>query len=327
MTAGNLPGNSATNYVSNALGQLIEKSGYGGTIQLVYDEAGHLLGEYASNGALIEETIWMDDLPVATLRPSGSTVAVYYVHTDHLGAVRKVTRPSDNGLMWRWDPDTYGSIAANSNPAGLGTFVYNLGFPGQYYLPETGIYYNMYRDYDPQTGRYIESDPIGLRGGINTYAYVGNQPTNYSDPRGLLKQCRAGLAGVLGANIGSFRHEFQCWKGTDGKEVCRGYGRTESSSMVDAVIGKVPGIVIKGDENSNGGSKSCGADDGNKCMDSCAAKEWDKLEKNPPAYGLLKGDSCQAAQQTILESCSAQCHVPPPPLPLQTDLENLDVTL
>src|SRR5271154_2801022 len=139
MTAGNLPGNSAANYIYNALGQLIEKSGYGGTTQLVYDEAGHLLGEYASNGALIEETIWLGDLPVATLRPSGSTIAVYYVHTDHLGTPRKITRPSDNGLMWRWDPDTFGSIPANSNPAGLGTFVYNLGFPGQYYLPELGL--------------------------------------------------------------------------------------------------------------------------------------------------------------------------------------------
>ena len=56
----------------------------------VYDEAGHLLGEYSSTGALIQETIWLGDLPVATLRPSGSTVAIYYVHTDHLGSVRKV---------------------------------------------------------------------------------------------------------------------------------------------------------------------------------------------------------------------------------------------
>jgi RHS repeat-associated protein len=174
-----------TNYPYNALGRLIEKSGNGGTTLFMYDEAGHLLGEYSSSGALIEETVWMGDIPVATIQPSGSSLAVYYIHTDHLGTARKITRPSDNGLMWRWDPDTFGSVTPNTNPAGLGTFTYRLGFPGQYYLPESGLYYNYFRDYDSQMGRYVESDPIGLNGGINTYSYVRNNPISRSDPRGL----------------------------------------------------------------------------------------------------------------------------------------------
>jgi RHS repeat-associated protein len=74
--------------------------------------------------------------------------------------------------MWRWDPDTDGSMPANSNPAGLGTFTYNLGFPGQYYLPETG--------------QYIESDPIGLFGGsYSTYAYADSNPISLYDATGL----------------------------------------------------------------------------------------------------------------------------------------------
>ncbi|MHB8723517.1 MAG: RHS repeat-associated core domain-containing protein [Steroidobacteraceae bacterium] len=179
-----------TNYVYNALGQLIEKSGNGGTTLLVYDEAGHVLGEYTSTGALVQETVWMGDIPVATLRPNGSTgctstVCVFYVHSDHLGTSRKVTRPSDNALMWRWDPDTFGSVAPNQNPGGVGTYIYNLRFPGQYSLNETGLYYNYARDYDPQTGRYVESDPIGLQAGVNTYAYVGSNPLSYLDPFGL----------------------------------------------------------------------------------------------------------------------------------------------
>ena len=109
---------AATNYIYNALGQLIEKSGNGGATLLMYDESGHLLGEYTGTGALIQETIWMGDTPVATMQPNGSSVAIYYVHTDHLGTPRKITRPSDNGLMWRWDPDTFGSVAPNTNPAG-----------------------------------------------------------------------------------------------------------------------------------------------------------------------------------------------------------------
>ena len=174
-----------TNYVYNALGQLIEKSGNGGTTLLMYDESGHLLGEYTSTGALVQETVWMGNTPVATLLPSGSTVAVYYIHTDHLGTPRKITRTSDNGLMWRWDPDTFGSVAPNNNPSGLGAFTYNLRFPGQYSLSESGLYYNYHRTYDPQMGRYIEADPIGLRGGINPYAYVGGNPVSEVDSMGL----------------------------------------------------------------------------------------------------------------------------------------------
>ena len=58
---------------------------------LEYDEGGHLLGEYSSTGALIQETVWMGDVPVATLRRNGSSVTIYYVHGDHLGTPRKIT--------------------------------------------------------------------------------------------------------------------------------------------------------------------------------------------------------------------------------------------
>jgi RHS repeat-associated protein len=175
----------ATDYIYNALGQLIEKYGAGGTTLLVYDEAGHLLGEYSSTGALIQETVWMDGTPVATLRPNGSTISVYYVHTDHLNAPLAITQPTTHALMWFWAVG--GTGLPNQNPQNQGTFLYNLRYPGQYYLPETGLYYNYFRDYDPQTGRYLESDPIGLAGGsMSTYVYAAGNPISNDDPLGLL---------------------------------------------------------------------------------------------------------------------------------------------
>jgi RHS repeat-associated protein len=175
---------TSTSYLYSALGQLIEKSGSGSELYM-YDEAGHLLGEYTSTGTLIQETIWLGDIPVATLQPNGSSISIYYVHTDDLNTPKKVTRPSDNSIMWRWDQDPFGTATPNQNPSGLGTFVYNPRFPGQIYMAETGLNQNYFRDYDPQTGRYLESDLIGLRGGVNTYGYVGADPISFSDPRGL----------------------------------------------------------------------------------------------------------------------------------------------
>jgi RHS repeat-associated protein len=179
-------GASTRSYVYNALGQMAKATGgAGGTVHYLHDEAGHLLGEYDSAGNLIQETVWLGDLPVATIRPdaAGTGIDVFYVHADQLGTPRIVTDAANN-LRWRWPNDPFGTLAAEENPASLGVFTYNLRFPGQLFDGQAGLHQNYFRDYSPAIGRYTQSDPIGMGGGINPYAYVLNNPALLTDPQG-----------------------------------------------------------------------------------------------------------------------------------------------
>ena len=89
-------------------------------------------------------------------------------------------------VVWRWKSEAFGLTPANEDPDGDGVgFVFNLRFAGQYYDTETGLHYNYFRYYDPRIGRYITSDPIGLNGGLNTYAYVAGNPLVQIDSKGL----------------------------------------------------------------------------------------------------------------------------------------------
>jgi RHS repeat-associated protein len=93
---------------------------------------------------------------------------------------------STGTTVWRWDQgEPFGNDAPNNNPSATGAFDFPLRFPGQYFDQEIGLNYNYFRDFDPNLGRYTRSDPIGLRGGLNTYSYVRSNPLSLIDPRGL----------------------------------------------------------------------------------------------------------------------------------------------
>src|SRR3569833_1032725 len=188
-------GSTTTMYVYNALGQRVKKVSASGSTLFVYDEWGHLVGEYDSGGAAIQEIVWLGDIPVATVRSEPSGLSIFYIHTDHLNAPRRITGRSTNAVVWSWDGDPFGTQTPDENPSGLGVFSFYLSFPGQYFDAETGLNYNSFRDYDPANGRYVESDPIGLKGGVNTYAYASGNPVSHLDPLGL--DCRSGNGVVV----------------------------------------------------------------------------------------------------------------------------------
>jgi RHS repeat-associated protein len=163
-----------TSFLINSLGQRIAQTETVPEFFFVYDEAGHLIGKYDGSGNPLQETAWLGDLPVAVLQPAGR----FYIAPDHLGAPHQIT-DAGGGAVWLWHPDPFGK----GDPSG--TFSYDLRFPGQFFDQATKLHYNYFRDYDPRLGRYIESDPIGLAGGINTYAYANGNPAGIIDPSGL----------------------------------------------------------------------------------------------------------------------------------------------
>lgn len=125
--------------------------------------------------------------------------ATYYFHNDHLATPQLVTN-ADQQIVWKGDYDPFGEVI---DTAAL--IEQNIRFPGQYYDKETGLHYNYFRTYNPVTGRYTQSDPIGLVGGLNTYGYAYQNPNRYIDPTGEI-----GLTGFL-VGVGS-ELAMQIWE-------------------------------------------------------------------------------------------------------------------
>jgi RHS repeat-associated protein len=179
--------------------------------EFVYGLAGELLSEYrvwrsatfrlprVTQFAPRQDHIYIEGIPVATVRwtpasitrqgiPTAHEGQTFHVEADHLGTPRTVSDPNTNIVVWKWDfrADPFGDAPAEQDPDADGeNFVYALRYPGQYFDAETGLHYNYFRDYEPGTGRYIESDPIGLAGSINTFAYADSDPMRETDALGL----------------------------------------------------------------------------------------------------------------------------------------------
>ncbi len=170
-------GAAVASYTYNPMGQRVAKTLANGDQEIYYyDLDGHLISVYSGTGIVLREYIYWGDQQVAIIIGNNT----YFIHNDHLNTPQVVT-DINKQVVWAADYEPFGNIVP-----GVASGIEILSrFPGQYSDEETGLFYNYFRDYDPSLGRYLQSDPIGLAGGINTYAYVGGNPLSFSDPLGL----------------------------------------------------------------------------------------------------------------------------------------------
>jgi RHS repeat-associated protein len=125
---------------------------------------------------------WM----VLSVTAAAANDRVYFFHNDHLGTPQAMTDVAGR-TVWAAEYEPFGKAVIDQDADGDGRLVVNnLRFPGQYHDAETGLHYNWHRDYDPETGRYLQPDPTGIQAGANhLYAYAAGNPIRFTDPLGL----------------------------------------------------------------------------------------------------------------------------------------------
>ncbi len=160
-------------YAYNHENTRVSKTVNAKTTHFIYDGS-KLIGEYTNDGSVKNEYIYLNGTPLAVT----NATQTLYIHTDHLGTPRRLADENGN-IVWSWESKAFGDDEA------VGSVKFDLRFAGQYFDSETKTHYNINRDYNPKTGRYIESDPIGFDGGVNSYGYVAGNPLGAVDELGL----------------------------------------------------------------------------------------------------------------------------------------------
>ena len=215
----------------DAAGQRVRKVTGTSKPHFVYDQDGQLLGEYDSSGKALQEFVWLGGTLIAVLTNSSmAEPRVYFAYSDHLNAPRVIVNAAGD-VRWKWFSEPFGTTVPETIPNSLENLVVNLRFPGQYFDKESGLSYNYFRDYDGTTGRYAQSDPIGLEGGINTYAYVGGNPLSNVDPNGQQATLTWCFGGPWGCAAGVAATGWAIWMATpSGKDAVQNAASSASKT-------------------------------------------------------------------------------------------------
>ncbi len=173
---------SINNYLYNANNMRVKKTTQQETTLYGW-ENDRIFAEYDQNGTANQETIYFGSTPIALLKDD----QIYKIYADQIDTPRIITN-QENKTLWSWNTKPFGETQPNQDvDKDKVDFSYNLRFPGQYFDKETNKHYNYNRDYNPLTGRYIQSDPIGLDGGMSAYEYVKSHTLLYTDESGLIR--------------------------------------------------------------------------------------------------------------------------------------------
>lgn len=171
-------------YRHNGAGQRVMRQAASEANLSLHGEGGEWLGVYGATGTPSQQVIWLGSTPVGLIQAG----RVFYIEADHLGSPRALVDPRRDATVWEWSSmgESFGSGAPSGDVDQDGVEqTLDLRFPGQSWDEASGLTYNYFRDYDAGTGRYAQSDPIGLGGGWSTYGYVGGDPAGSSDSFGL----------------------------------------------------------------------------------------------------------------------------------------------
>jgi RHS repeat-associated protein len=205
------PGARVARYRYDHRGLRVAKQVDGVVEHHLYDRERHRIADLDAKGRIKRQYVWLADQLIAVVdldeprmphapprtlsERIGRAIAatwrllagpgerIAYVHVDHLGAPVLMT-DRDARPVWSAEYAPFGRRLAS--PSRLDGVKLPLRLPGQWEDEESGLHYNDHRYYDPSRGRYLSPDPLGLPGGLNGYAYAGNNPVRFSDPSGLL---------------------------------------------------------------------------------------------------------------------------------------------
>lgn len=277
-----------------------------------YDESGQLLFEGENEGGslgLRQLIVWLDGQPVALRQGNLRRGDPYpgewlHIHADHLGSPRAITRPAaNNAVVWRWalEGSAFGQHPAEADPDRDGVALeFNLRYPGQYYDSVTGWHYNYFRDYEPGTGRYVQSDPIGLEGDISTFRYTWGNPLIMLDPNGLQSwTCTRPMRGLPVAVAPS--HGFLCTTRIDGSISCGGQG--PSCGALQSLAG-CPGT--DGGEEFRADQCRSIDDEKDRCFEDCLLEKFGEDRPRYAAFGP-HGVDCHEWVDDTWYSCSKRC--------------------